>query len=123
MRRGPATQDLPVQSFQELDEASLGRRHQHDDATAAFERELAIVEVVAIERDQRAPELSRQTIVLAIARTPQIVVLDHEQHIPRQRRAHERDETRRHVRIHVHPRLSGQLLRVPAKLGCQGAHI
>ncbi len=85
--------------------------------------EFAIVEIVAIERNQRAAQLSREAIVLAITRAPQIVVLDDEEHVPRERCAHERHEARGHVRIDVDARLSGQLLGVAAELGRQRAHL
>ena len=52
-------------------------------------RKLAIVEIVAVERDQRAAQLAREPVVLAVARAAQVVVLDHEQHVPVEQRAHE----------------------------------
>ena len=42
----------------------------------------AVVEVVAIERDERAAQLPRQPVVLHVGRAPQVVVLEHEQHVP-----------------------------------------
>ena len=48
----------------------------------------AIVQVVAIERDQRAAQLPREAEVLAIGGAAQIVVLHHEQHVPLQLGAH-----------------------------------
>ena len=73
---------FPVEAFEQLHEPPESAP-QHD-AAAALGRKPAIVQVVAIERDQGAPELSRQTIVLAVARAPQVVVLDHEQDVPRE---------------------------------------
>ena len=48
-------------------------------------RKLPIVEVVAIERDQRAAQLARQAVVLDVAGAAQVGMVHHEQHVPAQR--------------------------------------
>jgi len=41
-------------------------------------------------------------------RAPKVVVFDHEQSVPAKDIAHERDEPRRHIRVHVDPRMLGK---------------
>ena len=61
----------------------------HDEHAAALgRRKPPIVEVVAVQRHQRAPQLLRQPVVPHVGRPPQVVVLEHEQHVPLQARAH-----------------------------------
>jgi hypothetical protein len=105
-----------------MNEAALRRRHQYDHAAATIGRKLTIVEIVAIECDQRAPKLSSEAIVFAVGRAAQVRVFENEHHIPRKRRPHVRHESGRDIRVNVNSRLSGQLLGVAAELGRQRAH-
>jgi hypothetical protein len=45
--------------------------------------------------------------MLSVARAPKVIVLDDEQRVPVQRRAHERNEARGDIRVDVHARMFG----------------
>ena len=98
-------------------------RGRHDDhAATRIRREAPIVEVVAVERQQRPAPLSCKAVVLAVGHSSQIVVLQDEQHIPGQPPTHERHEARRHVRIGVDARLARAPLEVSAELRGESPH-
>src|SRR6478736_670313 len=54
-------EQIRVEPSQQFGEPALVRRGQHQDSGALRRRELAIVEVIAIEGDERAPQLPRET--------------------------------------------------------------
>ena len=64
---------LAVHAREQPPEPSLVRHREHDHARALVRGKLPVVQVVAIERHQRAPELPRQPVVLDVARAPQVV--------------------------------------------------
>src|SRR5262245_53029282 len=68
---------LAVQARQQPPQPALVRHAEDDHAGALVGRKPAVVQVVAIEGHQGAPELPREPVVLDVARAPQIVVLDH----------------------------------------------
>ena len=70
---------------------------------------LAIVEIVAIERHQRAAELAGQAVVLDVAGAAQIVMFDHREDIPPELVAHVADRAERHVGVGVDARPAGGL--------------
>src|SRR5262245_19361582 len=82
-------EQFAVHARQQFAQPALVGRRKHDHAGALLRREGAIVEIVAVERHERAPELSREPEVLDVARAPQIVVLEDEEHVPIQLLAHE----------------------------------
>ena len=90
---------LPEQHAIDLLEKTLelllvgGAQDEH--AAALCRRETRVVEIVAIERQQRPPKLRGQPEVLDIGRAPQILFLHHEEHVPAQPLAHEADQARR----------------------------
>ena len=88
--------------------------------TAAFSA--AIVEVVAVHGDQRPPELLGQPEMFEIGRTPEIFLLDDEQHIPVEARSHVRHEAGRNVRVRVDPRPRGQSVSVRREFGRESTH-
>src|SRR4030095_3432073 len=94
-RRG-TPQHFAIDALEQGHQSFLDWR-PHDQHTATLLRgELSIVEVVAVLRDERPAKLSGEAVMLAVWRTPQFFVLEHEQHVPMQRLPHERDETCRH---------------------------
>jgi hypothetical protein len=60
--------------------------------------------------------------VLAVTRTPEIVVLDDEQHVPVQSRAHERHQACRNVRIDVDAWLAREPIGERRELGREVSH-
>ena len=104
-------EERSVDAIEQPGQLPLVRRLDDEDAAAAVERKAAVVEVVAIQRDQRAPQLLRELVVLHVRRAPQIVLLEHEEHVPAQPHAHVRDDARRHVRVRVDPRPRHEALR------------
>src|SRR5262249_50766439 len=81
-----------------------------------------VVEIVAIERDERPCELPSQAEVLDVARAAQIVVLQHEEHVPLQPLTHEADDAVRDVRVGIDARLPGGCVNDRPKLGRQRTH-
>lgn len=59
---------------------------------------------IPIERDERASEFERTGEVHAIGRAAQVVVFNHEEHVPPQFTPHHTDHRRRHVGVDVHTR-------------------
>src|SRR5688500_9992972 len=119
---GFSAEDFPVEALEQIQIPALLRRHQHDDTAAFVRREPAIVEVIAVERNQCPPELTCEAVMLAIAGAAEIVVLDHEQHIPAERLAHEADETGRHVRVNVNARLHSRAIDNRAEFRGESSH-
>ena len=96
-------------------EVALFLGSRQDEHPAAFRRRKPpIVEIIAVQRDQRSPPLSREAEVLAVTGAAEVVVFDDEEHVPLQPRPHERDEAGRDVGVDVHPRLARQTLGVRA---------
>ena len=54
---GSAAEERPVDTAQQSAELAFVRRGDHEDATAFGGREGAVVEVIAIQGDERAPQL------------------------------------------------------------------
>ena len=82
----------------------MGRADDHDAGT--FGRwESTVVEVVVVERHERTPKLTCETIVLCIPRPPELIVLEDEKDIPFQAQSHEADKAGRHIGVRVHARL------------------
>ena len=109
-----AAEDLAIDALEQRHQALLDRRPHHQHATALLRRKLAIVEIVAILRDERSTKLSRQTVMLTIRCPSQFFMFEHEEHIPPQHLSHEGHESGRHVRVNVHSGLSRDLLGVTA---------
>jgi hypothetical protein len=104
-----------VEAFEQVQIAALSRRHQHDHSPALVEWEPAVVEVIAIERDQCPPKLLREAIVFAVTRTPQFIMLDDKEHVPMEGLTHVPHEASRHVRVNINARLLLNTLDVRAK--------
>ena len=105
------------------DDSSRSSGALHDEHAAAFIRRKApIVEIVAVERDERAPELLREPVVLQVGRAPQLVFLEHEQDVPVQARTHVSDEPGGHVRVRVDARPGREVLGVRRELTRKSAH-
>src|SRR5579863_3905057 len=89
---------------EEATERPLVGRRQHDDAWTGRRREATVVEEIEIEGDERTAVVEGALEVVAVGRTPKVGVLEHEEDVPRQPTAHERDEPERHVRVDVDAR-------------------
>ena len=83
-----ARKSVAVGVLQQRAQPALVGRRKHDDARALGRREAAVVVVVAVERHERAAELPGEAVVLDVRRPAQVVVLEHEQHVPAERRPH-----------------------------------
>ena len=81
--RAPAARNRrAIDLAHQLAQPALVGRREHDHAGALGRRKAAIVEVVAIERDERRAELTRQAVVHQVGGAADVVVLEHEEHIP-----------------------------------------
>src|SRR5438067_8553839 len=97
--RLPAAEHLAVHAREEPPQPPFVGHREHDHAGPFLRRKAAIVEVVAIEGDERPTELARQAEVLDVAGAAQVVVLDHEEHVPAEPLAHVADAAERHVGV------------------------
>ena len=107
--------DSRVELGERVREQRLVRR-PGDDQPRRFRRRVPlVVEIVAIERDERPLQLSREGEVPAVGRAALIIVLDHVENVPVQALAHESDDAGRHVGVGVdagpvgQPGVCGQL--------------
>ena len=79
------TKERAIDAHQQQRElATLVGRVDHQHAAAFIGRKPAIVQVVAVHRDERAAQLLRELVVLQVGRAPQLVLLEHEEHVPLQ---------------------------------------
>ena len=106
---------LAVDPLKQPREIRFVGRADDEDTRALRGRKPPIVEIVAIERDERALQLPREGEVPPVGRAAQIVVLDHVEDVPVQALAHESDDAGRHVGVGVdagpvgQPGVCGQL--------------
>ncbi len=115
--RRRARNTVAIRLVEQLAEAALVRRREHDHPGTLGRRKRPVVGVVAIERHEGAPELARQAVVLDVPRPPQVVVLEDEQYVPPEAHAHELDDPVREVGVGVDARPLDQSRDVRAKLG------
>src|SRR5262245_36621007 len=99
------------------------RRADDNHTRTLGRRKAPVIEVVAIERHESTSELAREAIVFDVPCATQLVMLEHEQHIPFQPGAHEAYEPGGHIGICVHSRSRGKALSVWAQLRCEGSHV
>ncbi len=90
----------PEQKLQQL--AFVGCLN-HKDAGAVCRRETPVIQIVAIQGDERATQLLCQLIVASVCSAPQERVLKDEEDIPMQLVSHRGNETGRHVGVRVDP--------------------
>src|SRR6187401_3364532 len=67
---------LAIHPRQQAAQPALVRGAEHDDPCSLVGRKQPVIEIIAIESDERATELPRQAIVLDVTRAPEIVVLE-----------------------------------------------
>ena len=120
---GRGAEGVAIETLEQRRQPVLVGRGEHQHAGALGRRELAVVEIVAIERHQRAAELTGEPEVQGVGRAAQLVVLHDEQHVPLEQRAHQRHETRGHVGVHVDARLAGDAGRVRAQFRGERPHL
>src|SRR4029453_14011159 len=108
MRGAIGAEHFFIQSPQKHDEPAVGWCGKHHYASALGRRKAPIVEVVAIECNERTAKLLREPVVFAVPRATKVVVLEHEQHIPPELLSHMENEARRNIGIHIDARLSRQ---------------
>ena len=99
------------------------RRADNNHTRTLDRRKAPIIEIVAIERHEGTAELARETIVFDVPCATQLVMLEHEQHIPLEPGAHESYQPCGHIGIRVYSRSRGKALGVGAQLGCEGSHV
>jgi len=120
--RGRHPEQFAVHAREKSPEPPLVRHAEHDHARAFLRRKLAVVEVVAVERHQRPPQLARQPEMLDVAGAAQIGMLEDEQHVPAKLLAHESDDAARNIRVGIHARLVRDLFDERSQLRGQRAH-
>ena len=84
------TKQRLIRVGQQARERALVRRRAHEDARRERGRKSPVITEVAIERDERPAEIERALKMIAIGGAAQIVVLDHEEHVPAKLPAHDR---------------------------------
>ena len=109
-QRHPCAERLLVHSLQQALQPSFVGRRKDDDARAFGGRELAIVEIIPIERDERATELPRQAEMLDVSRAPHHVIFEHEKHVPPESFTHICHNAGRNVGVGIDARLIGRAL-------------
>src|SRR5579871_3697818 len=72
----------PIDALEQRGELPFVRRLDHEHAARLRWRKPAIVEVVAVHRDQRTPQLVRQPEVRDVRRAAKVIVLEDKQHVP-----------------------------------------
>ena len=90
-----------IDAFNELGELLFVRRLDHEDATGLAGRKSPIVQVIAVHRHERPPEIVGKAVVTEVGRTAQLVLFEHEEDVPVQALAHVGDEAGRYVGIGV----------------------
>jgi hypothetical protein len=107
---------LDVEAFEQHHVAALLWRRQNHNAAAFRGWKFSIVEIIAIEADEGAAKLPSKAVMLIVTRAAQVVVFDHEKHVPVKDIAHERDQPSGHIRVHVDARMLGTPIRVGSEL-------
>src|SRR6185436_8550745 len=113
---GRSPEQHTVDPFEEALELFLVWRAQDEHAAAFSGREPGVVQIVAIERQQRAAELSGKAKVLDVGRATQPRLLEHEERVPAQPFAHETNEPCREVGVAVDTWRVGQFFGERSKL-------
>ena len=93
-----------IDTLHELRELLVIGRLDDEDAAGLAGREPAVVEVITIHRDERAPQIVREPVMAHVRRAAQFVFFEHEQHVPMQTMPHVSDEAGRHVGVRVDAR-------------------
>jgi hypothetical protein len=113
----------PINPLEQHPELTLVRRLD-DDHPARFVRWKApVVEVVAVHRHQRTPQLMGQLEMGGIRGTAELLIFEDEQDIPSQMVPHVGDEAGWNVGVGVDPRPGCQALGVRCELGGKSAHL
>src|SRR5262245_66560592 len=73
---------LGVEPLEQRDVAPFLRRRENDNAAAFDGWKLSIVEIIAVETDQRTAKLPREAVVFVVMRAAKVIVLDDEQRVP-----------------------------------------
>ena len=92
-----------------LNKPALVGRGTDDQPGTLLRRKISIVEKITVEGNQRPPELARMLVVVGVASATQVVVFEHEEHVPVQRAAHHLDGSQRQVRVDVDTRRAGDV--------------
>src|SRR5262249_9713470 len=66
-----------IETLQERHEAAFIGGGQNKHAAAVRHWKAPVVEVITIARDERPAQLSREPVMFAVGRAPQVVVFDH----------------------------------------------
>ena len=112
-----------VDAIEQRRELALVGSADDEHAGSFARRKPAVVEVIAIERHQRAAELLREPVVPDVGRAPQIIVFEDEKDIPLQPRAHVDDQAGWNVGVGIDAGSRGQPLGVRREFARKGAHV
>ena len=119
----PLVEHAPVECLEQADEGALVRRRADDHARAQVRRKLAVVEKVVVEGDERAAELARAGVVLAVRGAAPVGLLEDEEHVPAKRGPHVAHDAPRHVGVGVDARRVGHGGRERGEAGSKRAHV
>jgi hypothetical protein len=81
-RERNAVENFSIELRQQRQVSVFVRRCKHKHPAAFSRRKLSVIEVVTVECDERAFELARQAVMVAVARSTQVVMFHHEEHVP-----------------------------------------
>ena len=112
----------PVDAFDQQDELPFVGRLDDQDAARLAWRKPPIVQIIAIHRHERAPQLLREPVVGDVGGTAQLFVLEDEQDVPLQAELHVADEACGDVGVGVDPRPRRQAFHVRRELGSESPH-
>jgi hypothetical protein len=111
----PLGKQRPVYPPQQSSQATLVGRADDEDSGTFGGWESTIVEIVAVECQERASKLPCETIVLRVSCPTELIVLEHKKDVPLEPDAHEVDKSGGDICIRIHAGLRRQSLGVWAE--------
>jgi hypothetical protein len=111
----PVRKQRPVYPPQESSQTTFVGRTDNDNSGTFGRWEPTIVEIVAVECQERASKLPCETIVLRVSCPTELIVLEHKEDVPLEPDAHEVDKSGGDICIRIHAGLRRQSLGVWAE--------
>ena len=116
-------EERPVDTIEQAGQLAFVGGLDHEYATADFGRKAAVVEVIAIQRNQSPAQLVCELVMLHIWSPPEIGILEHEEDVPLQPLTHVRDDASRDIRVGIDARPRHEALDDRSQLLGKGAHV
>jgi len=106
----------PIDALDELGELLMIGRVNHEHSARLARRKPAIVQIVAVHRDERPAKVVGEPVVAQVRRPAQLVLFENEEHIPVEVLTHVGDEPGGHVRVGVDARPRRETFRMRREL-------